>query len=206
MKNQPIICAMRVSQFTAMFIGLVLSLPLYAQNYVVRVFPQNDDTVRIDTGPQGNGATGQGRGYVGYGRNESGWTTFLIRDQNPFKTCADDNGHGQSPWVITGLKLSDTGSNVGGQQKGNGWDTPVPDYVWKSFAPVNPSNGVYYKADKDAAQGFLHVYNYNAHDYVDGAPTKLIYYELELTRCRLGDDGEIIKATADPAWGNDGKK
>lgn len=209
MNNKPIARAMRMSQFSTVVLAGLLSFSVVAApptpvDFEVKVFPRQDGTVEIETGPQGKGAAGKGRGYMGYGEDEAGWTTFQIKGQNPYLTCADDNGKGPSPWVITGLRLSDSGSDVYDsnkkttQQRGNDWGSPVEDFVWQSFMLVDRDNGVLFEADKDSSQSFLQVYNYNAHDAEDGPTT--IYYELELTRCR---DGHT--AVADPAWGNNGK-
>jgi hypothetical protein len=198
----------RASRILAILIAGIFSISVWAQppsavDFTVNVFPRPDGTVEIETGPQGNGAAGKGRGYMGYGHNEAGWTTFQIRGQNPFLTCADDDGNGPSPWVITGLRLSDSGENVFDsqkgttQQRGTDFGSPVDDFVWQSFMLVDRNDGVLFEADKDTTQSFLQVYNYNAHE-VPGP--RLVYYELELTRCR---DGHT--ATADPAWQNDGK-
>ena len=205
MNDETSALARRVARLSLMLIVGMLTMPLLAQpptpvDFTVKVFPRQDGTVEIETGPQGNGAAGKGRGYMGYGQNEAGWTTFQIRRQNPYLTCADDDGHGPSPWVITGLRLSDTGGDVYDgkkgttQQRGSGFGTPVNETVWQSFMLVDRENGVLFKADKDTAQSFLQVYNYN----MLAAP---VYYELELTRCR--DDHVAI---ADPVWGNGGRR
>jgi len=197
--------ARHVARISAMLLVGMLSMPLLAQppnpvDFTVKVFPRQDGTVEIETGPQGNGAAGKGRGYMGYGHNEAGWTTFQIRGQRPFLTCADDDGQGPSPWVITGLRLSDTGGDVFDtnknttQQRGSNFGTPVDETVWQSFMLVDRTNGVLFKADKNTALSFLQVYNYNMLE-------ALVYYELELTRCR--DEHVVV---ADPVWGNGGRR
>ena len=117
MNDETSALARRVARLSLMLIVGMLTMPLLAQpptpvDFTVKVFPRQDGTVEIETGPQGNGAAGKGRGYMGYGQNEAGWTTFQIRRQNPYLTCADDDGNGPSPWVITVLRISDTGGDV----------------------------------------------------------------------------------------------
>jgi hypothetical protein len=205
MNDVTIAPAKRVAQIPALLFVGMLSMPLLAQppnpvDFTVKVFPRQDGTVEIETGPQGNNASGKGRGYMGYGHNEAGWTTFQIKGQRPYLTCADDDGQGPSPWVITGLRLSDTGGDVYDakkgttQQRGSNFGTPVNEAVWQSFMLVDRTTGVLFKADKDTALSFLQVYNYNMLE-------ALVYYELELTRCR--DEHVVV---ADPVWGNGGRR
>jgi hypothetical protein len=191
-------------------LAAVLSQSLWAQsvthkNFTVRVLPKPDGSVVVDTGPQGVGAAGKGRGYMGYGEDQAGWATFQVRGQNPYTTCADDDGKGPSPWVITRVDLSDTGVDLPGkppgttEQKGTEFGTPVATYVSQSFPGVDPDTGLLVEVGKDAAKSFLQVYNYNAH-MADGT-TKRIYYRVQVTRCRDG-----YAADADPTWGNDGRR
>jgi hypothetical protein len=177
--------------------------PAKYKNFTVRLNPANG---RIDEPTQGNRRSGRGNGYVGFGLNEAGWTTFQIVSESPWATCSAPQGGGakRAKWVITRLEVSDTGKQTtgrGGKPKlvGEEFGTSVPDWVTISI-DADPLNGEVFKADKNSAPTYVQVYNANAHSN-EALGEKLIYYRIQLTRC---SDGHSV--WADPAWGNDGRR
>ena len=178
--------------------------PTAYENFTVRL---NAASGRIDSPPQGNRAGGRGNGYVGYGLNKAGWTTFQIISESPLATCEASGGAGskRAKWVITRLEVSDSGKKTttrNGMPKLEGEDfgTSVPDWVTKSIIEADPADGVVFEADKRVAPTFVQVYNANAQPNATMGE-KLIYYRIQLTRC---SDGHSV--WADPAWGNDGRR
>jgi len=178
--------------------------PIY-KNFVVLV---NSVNGHIVTPGQGANAAGRGNGYVGFGVNQAGWTTFMIINESPFASCSGSSRGNQkaADWVITRIEVSDSGSMVtdsragGPKLKGDDFGTSVPEWVWISFSDVDPNTGLLFEADKSVAPTFVNVYNANAHSNEE-LGEKLIYYRIQLTSCADGSS-----KFADPAWGNDGKK
>jgi hypothetical protein len=178
--------------------------PAKYENFTVRLNPANGT---IDEPAQGNGHHGRGNGYVGFGLNVAGWTTFQIISESPWATCEAPRGGGakRAKWVITRIEVSESGelkSDRSGKPKlvGQDFGTSVPDWVTVSIIDADPLDGVVFEADKDSAPTYVQVYNANAHSN-EALGEKLIYYRIQMTRC---SDGREV--WADPAWGNDGRR
>jgi len=178
--------------------------PAKYKNFTVRLNPANG---RIDEPAQGNRRSGRGNGYVGFGLNVAGWTTFQIVSESPWATCKAPKGGGakRAKWVITRLEVSDTGKltttrNNKPKLEGEDFGTSVPDWVTVSIIEADPADGVVFEADKSVAPTFVQVYNANAQSN-EALGEKLIYYRIQMTRC---SDGHSV--WADPAWGNEGRR
>ena len=178
--------------------------PSKYENFTVRLNPANG---KIDSPAQGNRAGGRGVGYVGFGLNVAGWTTFQIISENPWATCEKAPGQGskRAKWVITRLEVSESGeltTDRNGKPKlvGEDFGTSVPVWVTQSIIEANPANGMVFEADKASAPTYVQVYNANAQSN-EALGEKLVYYRIQLTRC---SDGQTV--WADPAWGHDGRR
>jgi hypothetical protein len=162
------------------------------KNYGVTLEAKPDEgIVYIPSNPQGWESENKKNGYVGFGAGQSGWTVFVVDDEDTADSCSKT-----AKWVITQLRLSAKGDVD--TEKGNAFGEKPPGWVKRVFRNVD-DHGVLFPTNS-RAQGvtFLSVYNANRNKRSRGK--KFIYYEVTLTRCSDG-----LTLTTDPGWGNEGR-
>jgi hypothetical protein len=175
--------------------GVVIAL----KNFGVSLEPKPaQNTVKVKSKAQGWNKGGKKNGYVGFNTDETGWTFFVVKQEDLGDFCEKEDGSGTAEWVITKLLVSATGDPA--TEKGTNFGSSQAAYPWlqEDFPTVDLSNGELLDKSKDQGVTFLPVFNANGHPAADGV--RFIYYQLTLTRCSDG-----LALTTDPGWSNGGR-
>ena len=163
-----------------------------AKNFGVTLEARPDEnSVYISSEPQGWESDGMKNGYVGFGPDQTGWTSFIVDNEDTTGSCSKT-----AKWVITQLRLSAKGDEK--TQKGTAFGDRPPGWVKRAFRHVNNEGVLFAAATKEQGVTFLSVYNANRHKKSKNG--KFIYYEITLSEC----DGDDV-LTTDPGWKNGGR-
>jgi hypothetical protein len=163
------------------------------KNFTVMINPAAQGaTLEISSASQGCTQREPKNGCVQFEPNDVGTVTLKLAGEREGTGC---NTVPAATWVLTQVRLSDTGIEQTEKGKFGGEQAP---WLVRAFPGVNGENGVYYEKTAEKGKVSVTLIDLNNHPTKEGVKTA--YYEVTATHC-----ASLKSSVTDPAIRNTGK-